>query len=92
MGALTKRGFLQQVANGEALRKAYGDGSVYKLLPPTWSSDVVRINSDDIERTLHSAQAMVAGLYPTTGKKDAPVEAHTKTRHNFSVMQTVCRR
>ena len=76
MGTLTKRGYLQEVANGKSLRSAYVDGNVQKFLPSQWEASAVQVNSDDEERTLHSAQAMVSGLYPTR-KEDAKLEEIT---------------
>ena len=71
MGALTKRGYLQQVANGKALRDAYIHGSVGNFLPEGYNERAVEVNSDDYERTIHSAQAMMSGLYPSS-KDPAP--------------------
>ena len=84
MGALTKRGYLQEVENGKALRDAYLRGTVADFLPESYSPKVVEINSDDEERTIHSAQALMSGLFPS--KKDAapsPTPNSSIEAHHF---------
>ncbi|GMR51179.1 hypothetical protein PMAYCL1PPCAC_21374, partial [Pristionchus mayeri] len=59
LGELTKVGMTQQYRLGQWIRARYG-----KFLGETWNKDAVYIRSSDYNRTLMSAQAALAGLFP----------------------------
>jgi len=62
VGQLTSRGYEQQIANGKLFRQTY----VNKLgfLPSKLNSSLLFIRSDNVPRTIQSAQSMLLGLYP----------------------------
>ena len=63
-GELTSKGIKLEYDLGVALRKHY------EFLNTTYSSTRVRVLSTDVDRTLMSAQAVMAGLFkPSTDQK-----------------------
>ncbi|XP_028179025.1 prostatic acid phosphatase [Ostrinia furnacalis] len=78
-GELTNIGKSQHYALGKWLRQRYSH-----LLSPQFDPTEIYVRSTDVDRTLMSAQANLAGLYPPTGKsiwdKDLmwqPIPVHT---------------
>lgn len=61
-GQLSPKGMHQEYELGAAMRADYVD--LYKLLPPSYAAGTVYVRSSDIDRTLMSAQCVLAGLYP----------------------------
>ncbi|KAL4717776.1 hypothetical protein ACJJTC_000925 [Scirpophaga incertulas] len=61
-GELTKTGIQQHYALGQWFRKRYSH-----LLSTWYDSSEIYVRSTDIDRTLMSAQANLAGLYPPKG-------------------------
>lgn len=79
-GALTKRGRQQHFELGQWLRQRYGN----VLLSEQYSPDEINVRSTDVERTLESAEANLAGLYPPSGYQKwndnlawQPIPVHT---------------
>ncbi|XP_049531866.1 prostatic acid phosphatase [Anopheles darlingi] len=61
-GQLTNAGKLHHLQLGKWLRARYNS-----LLRPTYSNDELYVRSTDVDRTLMSAEANLAGLYPPQG-------------------------
>jgi hypothetical protein len=72
LGALTARGYAQQVTNAEVLRAAYGNW-LPDLNNATEASSAFLLRSTDSPRTLQSGQALVDALFPTA-VQDADVQ------------------
>ena len=79
-GQLTSVGKRQHFHLGQFLRQQYGD----RLLGEVYSEEELEVRSTDVDRTLMSAQANLAGLFPPSGymKWDPelswqPVPVHT---------------
>jgi len=69
-GQLTARGMRREYDLGRAMREEYVDR--YHLLASTYTVGTLFIRSSDLDRTLMSAQCVLAGLYPHgTGPLDA---------------------
>jgi acid phosphatase len=62
LGALTTKGFQQQLLNGKLLRTAYIDQN--SLLSPQLNLAELWVRSDNMPRTIQSAQGLLLGLYP----------------------------
>ncbi|CAM9420504.1 unnamed protein product, partial [Chrysoparadoxa australica] len=74
-GALLARGFEQQMELGELLREAYlGDSPLHLSVDP--EPERLRIRSDDMQRTLLSAQALVLGYLENTEEAQT-IQLHT---------------
>lgn len=61
-GQLTPRGMRQEYNLGAAMRAEYVDR--YHLLPSSYTVGTLYVRSSDVDRTLMSAQCVLAGLYP----------------------------
>ncbi|XP_053680099.1 prostatic acid phosphatase [Anopheles nili] len=61
-GELVNAGKIRHLLLGKWLRKRYAS-----LLKETYRSDEIYVRSTDVDRTLMSAEANLAGLYPPTG-------------------------
>ncbi|KAL6053643.1 hypothetical protein STEG23_018876 [Scotinomys teguina] len=77
LGQLTKEGIRQQLELGRFLRRRYK-----AFLSPEYRREEVYIRSTDFDRTLESAQANLAGLFPEAapGSPEAdwkPIPVHT---------------
>ncbi|XP_003801494.1 testicular acid phosphatase [Otolemur garnettii] len=77
LGQLTREGVQQQLELGRFLRSRYED-----FLSPQYRREEVYIRSTDFDRTLESAQANLAGLFPEAapGSPEAdwrPIPVHT---------------
>ncbi|KAM7330936.1 hypothetical protein ACRRTK_010125 [Alexandromys fortis] len=77
LGQLTKEGIRQQLELGRFLRRRYK-----AFLSPEFRREEVYIRSTDFDRTLESAQANLAGLFPEAapGSPEAdwkPIPVHT---------------
>uniref|UniRef100_A0A8C6DF08 acid phosphatase n=1 Tax=Moschus moschiferus TaxID=68415 RepID=A0A8C6DF08_MOSMO len=77
LGQLTEEGVRQQLELGRFLRSRYKD-----FLSPEYRREEVYIRSTDFDRTLESAQANLAGLFPEAapGRSEAtwrPIPVHT---------------
>ncbi|XP_043292712.1 testicular acid phosphatase isoform X1 [Cervus elaphus] len=77
LGQLTEEGVRQQLELGRFLRSRYED-----FLSPEYRREEVYIRSTDFDRTLESAQANLAGLFPEAapGRSEAawrPIPVHT---------------
>jgi hypothetical protein len=83
VGQLTLKGYLQEVANGNILRNYYVDKLGF--LPSNYSrenSSLFYIRSDDIPRTVLSAEGVFNGLYPPSSSSPAStnlVDIHTRS-------------
>lgn len=76
LGELTTLGMQQTHALGQSLRKKYVDH--YHLLPPVYRAETLYVRSTDFNRTLMSAQYVLAGLYPSRpGFYCQPIPIHT---------------
>ncbi|XP_054267344.1 prostatic acid phosphatase-like [Macrosteles quadrilineatus] len=64
LGQLTNTGKRQQYELGRWLRQRYDH-----LLTDQYSPDLVRVHSTDVDRTLMSAQANMAGMFPPKGRQ-----------------------
>lgn len=62
MAQLTARGVRQEYELGSRMRSIYVDR--YRLLPPRYAPGTIYVRSTNVDRTLMSAQAFLAGLYP----------------------------
>ncbi|GAA6216189.1 lysosomal acid phosphatase [Lates japonicus] len=78
-GQLTQEGMRQQFELGQFLRKRYAG-----FLKESYDRHEILVRSSDLDRTLMSAQANLAGLYPPSGKqvfnpdlKWQPIPVHT---------------
>ncbi|XP_018565963.1 testicular acid phosphatase homolog isoform X1 [Anoplophora glabripennis] len=78
-GQLTNRGKLEQLELGKWLRNRYQN-----FLPILYSEKDIYVRSTDVDRTLMSAEANLAGLYPPVSKqiwdkeiKWQPIPIHT---------------
>ncbi|CAH2016653.1 unnamed protein product [Acanthoscelides obtectus] len=78
-GQLTNRGKQQQKELGQWLRQRYDN-----FLPKEYSEKDIYVRSTDVDRTLMSAEANLAGLYPPTSSqmwdtnlKWQPIPVHT---------------
>ncbi|OQV22808.1 Prostatic acid phosphatase [Hypsibius exemplaris] len=96
MGRLTKIGMEQQFEAGKFYRQRYS-----KFLDPSYGPNQVYIRSSDTDRTLESAEAFAAGLFPPTpetewngdlGKSWRPVSIHTipLDEENLLSKKTAC--
>ncbi|XP_006905160.1 testicular acid phosphatase [Pteropus alecto] len=77
LGQLTSEGVLQQLELGRFLRSRYEH-----FLSPKYRREEVYVRSTDFDRTLESAQANLAGLFPEAapGRPEAawkPIPVHT---------------
>lgn len=89
-GQLTNAGKMRHLMLGKWLRGRYSS-----LLKDTYANDEIYVRSTDVDRTLMSAEANLAGLYPP---KDAdvwdseiswqPIPVHTVTEELDSVLAT----
>ncbi|KAL3111460.1 hypothetical protein niasHT_017687 [Heterodera trifolii] len=82
-GELTKKGMGQMYRLGQWIRHRYDGG----FLSPEYNVNEFYVRSSDFNRTLMSAQALLAGLYPPTpnrtfepGLKWQPIPVHTEAR------------
>jgi len=87
-GQLTARGKRMHYHLGQWLRKRYAH-----LLGPDYSETEVRVRSTDVDRTLMSAQANLAGMFPPTEAMRwqdnfpwQPVPVHTMPLNQDSVL------
>ncbi|XP_008323550.1 lysosomal acid phosphatase [Cynoglossus semilaevis] len=76
-GQLTPKGMRQHLELGQFLRNRYKG-----FLPESYSRYDVSVRSTDVDRTLMSAEANLAGLYPPNGSFDPtlnwqPIPVHT---------------
>ncbi|KAM6153417.1 testicular acid phosphatase [Erethizon dorsatum] len=77
LGQLTKEGVQQQLELGRFLRRRYK-----AFLSPEYRREEVYIRSTDFDRTLESAQAILAGLFPEASPRGSeadwrPIPVHT---------------
>uniref|UniRef100_A0A8C0DP36 Acid phosphatase 4 n=1 Tax=Balaenoptera musculus TaxID=9771 RepID=A0A8C0DP36_BALMU len=95
LGQLAGEGVRQQLELGRFLRSRYED-----FLSPEYRWEEVYIRSTDFDRTLESAQANLAGLFPEAapGRSEAtwrPIPVHTvpslRTRSGLSPYQELLR-
>ncbi|XP_046976849.1 prostatic acid phosphatase-like [Vanessa cardui] len=87
-GQLTNTGKRQHYALGKWLRKRYSH-----LISEKFDPSEIYIKSTDVDRTLMSAQANLAGMYPPTGSsvwdKDLmwqPIPVHTRPEKDDEVL------
>lgn len=90
-GALTNIGKQQQFGLGKYLRRRYKDFISERYLPSE-----VYVRSTDSDRTLMSAQANLAGLYPPSGEqvwksslKWQPIPIHSMSMNNDFVLYPI---
>lgn len=63
-GELTELGMRQQYALGKLLRKKYIQNPKYSLLSPRYNPKEIYVRSTDVNRTILSAMANLAGMFP----------------------------
>ncbi|XP_035900613.1 prostatic acid phosphatase [Anopheles stephensi] len=87
-GQLVNAGKMRHLMLGKWLRQRYSS-----LLKDTYSNNEIYVRSTDVDRTLMSAEANLAGLYPPTGADvwDSaitwqPIPVHTVTEELDSVL------
>lgn len=87
-GQLTYKGVGQQFATGQYFRKRYE-----KLLSDQYDPDEIRVVSTEVDRTIMSAEANLAGLFPAKGIaiwnstfKWNPVPVHYLPREEDAVL------
>uniref|UniRef100_A0A182HT87 acid phosphatase n=1 Tax=Anopheles arabiensis TaxID=7173 RepID=A0A182HT87_ANOAR len=87
-GQLVNAGKMRHLLLGKWLRQRYSS-----LLQDTYSNNEIYVRSTDVDRTLMSAEANLAGLYPPTGRDvwDSaitwqPIPVHTVTEELDSVL------
>uniref|UniRef100_A0A183CQS1 Acid phosphatase n=1 Tax=Globodera pallida TaxID=36090 RepID=A0A183CQS1_GLOPA len=83
LGELTTKGMGQLYRLGQWIRRRYDGG----FLSPEYNSYELYVRSSDFNRTLMSAQALLAGLYPPRTNKTfapdlnwQPFPVHTESR------------
>ncbi|KAL3111271.1 hypothetical protein niasHT_014325 [Heterodera trifolii] len=88
-GELTKKGMGQMFRLGQWIRHRYDGG----FLSPDYNVNEFYVRSSDFNRTLMSAQALLAGLYPPRpdrafepGLKWQPIPVHTEARETDRVI------
>jgi len=95
-GQLTSRGKMQHFQLGQWIRARY-----QKFLSPDYSEDEVYVRSTDVDRTLMSASANLAGLFPPRGYQKfnpnldwQPIPIHTLPQSEDSLLSShaVCPR
>ncbi|MFH4975622.1 hypothetical protein AB6A40_002331 [Gnathostoma spinigerum] len=64
LGELTETGMIQQYTLGNLIRQRYINGT-YSFLVPNYLPKEIYVRSTDVNRTLISAMANLAGMYPT---------------------------
>ena len=91
-GQLTSVGKRQHFLLGQQLRQTYGEG---RLLGSVYSEEEVVVRSTDVDRTLMSAQANMAGLFPPSGYLEwnpdlawQPVPVHTVAKERDSLLSS----
>eukprot|EP00102_Acyrthosiphon_pisum_P024233 XP_016661443.1 PREDICTED: prostatic acid phosphatase-like isoform X1 [Acyrthosiphon pisum] len=95
-GQLTPSGIEKQFKLGKWLRKRYSE-----WLPEVYSAEDVYVRSSDYDRTIMSAQANLAGLYPLVGPRDwnmepgkhiqlVPIHTVPKSMDNLLLMSESC--
>ena len=91
-GQLTSLGKRQHFLLGQRLRQLYGPGS---LLAEVYSEEEVQVRSTDVDRTLMSAQANMAGLFPPSGYLEwnpqlawQPVPVHTVAQQRDALLSS----
>ena len=91
-GQLSSEGKRQHFLLGQRLRQTYGGG---RLLGEVYSEEEVEVRSTDVDRTLMSAQANLAGLFPPAGYlewnpelKWQPVPVHTVDQARDSLLSS----
>lgn len=89
-GQLTKIGKQEQYELGQFIRKRYQD-----FLNESYNCDEVLINSTNVDRTLMSAESVLAGLYPPSSEELwndnilwQPVPVHTEQTPTDYVLNT----
>lgn len=87
-GQLVNAGKMRHLMLGKWLRQRYSS-----LLKDTYSNNEIYVRSTDVDRTLMSAEANLAGLYPPTGADVwdtaitwQPIPVHTVTEELDSVL------
>uniref|UniRef100_A0A182K0N3 acid phosphatase n=1 Tax=Anopheles christyi TaxID=43041 RepID=A0A182K0N3_9DIPT len=87
-GQLVNAGKMRHLMLGKWLRQRYSS-----LLKDTYSNNEIYVRSTDVDRTLMSAEANLAGLYPPTGRDvwDSaitwqPIPVHTVTEELDNVL------
>lgn len=83
-----QKGKIEHLQLGRWLRARY-----QKFLPKTYSEKDIYVRSTDVDRTLMSAEANLAGLYPPVKKqiwddniKWQPIPIHTKPEHDDALL------
>jgi len=82
VGQLTSKGYHQQIVNGKMIRNYYVDKMSF--LPENITEDNLStfyIRSDDVPRTVMSAEGLLQGLYPVEPNITRPlmVDIHTRS-------------
>lgn len=87
-GQLTNLGKQQHYALGQYLRSRYAD-----FLPATYNEEDIYVRSTDVDRTLMSVDANLAGLYPPTENqtwnpalKWQPIPVHTQPENEDAIL------